>query len=262
MNHINAAVPELADWQRYQLKFTAYIRAPKRNPKPAKVAAARMKLYAELLYNNIEGAVSACFPILSSLVGMRKWQQLVREFYATHASHTHYFRQLPDEFILFLQNEWTTQADYPDFTLELAHYEWIELVLSISSLDEQCLPCQTDGDLLAGIPLLNPVMASLVYRYPVHRIGPEYLPTTPPDEPSYLLVYRNADDEIKFNSQNAVTARLIELLTPHQLTGQQALAQLASEMQHPDPAALIQFGASLLADLQQQTCILGTLTPS
>lgn len=260
MSNTSATLPELADWQCYQREFTAYIRAPKQSKQPRNVPPQRMKLYAELLYNNIEGAVSACFPILSKLVGVRKWRRLVREFYAIHACHTPYFRQVPDEFIQFLQTEWTTQADYPDFTLELAHYEWIELALSISNRDEQCASYQADGDLLMGIPLLNPVMANLVYRYPVHRIAPKYRPTAPPDESSYLLVYRNANDEIKFNVQNAVTARLIELLIPHQLTGQEALIQLGTEMQHPDPATLIQFGTTLLADLHQHTCILGTLT--
>jgi hypothetical protein len=259
MHNINAAQPELADWQQYQREFTQFIRDPQHAKKPRKVQPARMRLYAELLFNNVEGAVTACFPVLSNLVGVRKWRRLVREFYATHPCHTPYFRQVPDEFIQFLQNEWHTQADYPDFTLELAHYEWIELVLSISNRDQDTPSHNANGDLLTAIPLLNPVMANLMYRYPVHQISKRLRPLTAPETATYLLVYRDQNDDVRFNVQNAITARLLEILTPQHLTGEQALTQLATEMQHPDPQALISFGATLLSDLHRQGCLLGTI---
>jgi hypothetical protein len=257
MPNANAALPELADWQVYQRDFTQFIRDPKHAKKPHKASAQRMRLYAELLFNNVEGAVSACFPVLSKLIGVRKWRRLIREFYATHPCQTPHFRQLPDEFMQFLQSEWTTQPDYPAFTLELAHYEWIELVLMVSNQDELMPPCDAHGDLMTHIPLLNPVMANLSYRYPVHKLSQRYRPVTPPDTPTHLLVYRNQDDEVRFNVQNAVTARLIDILSAHQLTGMQALSQLANEIQHPDLDSLLQFGAALLTDLHQQSCILG-----
>lgn len=259
MPSASTALSELTDWQVYQRDFTQFIRDPQHAKKPHKASAQRMRLYAELLFNNIEGAVSAGFPVLSKIIGVRKWRRLIREFYATHPCQTPHFRQLPDEFIQFLQNEWTTQSDYPDFTLELAHYEWIELVLMVSNQDEQTPNYDVHGDLMTHIPLLNPVMVNLSYRYPVHILSYHYHPANPPDEFTHLLVYRNLDDEVRFNIQNAVTARLIDILSAHQLTGTEALSQLADEMQHPDLESLLQFGATLLADLHQQSCILGAL---
>lgn len=163
--------PPLPEFQRYQIAFTAHIRDPRAQPRPAGVEARRMNIYTELLYNNLEGFLLACFPVLRKVLGTRKWAALVRDFFRTHRSHTPYFRQIPDEFIQFLQNEWTPLAGYPPFTLALAHYEWIELVLSVSNRGVDCA-VDAAGDLLDGVPLLNPVLANLRYDWPVHRIAP------------------------------------------------------------------------------------------
>ena len=243
----------LPEFQRYQFAFTAHIRDPKTQPRPPGVDARRMKIYNELLYNNIEGFMLACFPVLRQVLGVRKWVRLVRDFFRTHRSHTPYFRQIPDEFIQFLQNEWTPPAGYPPFTLALAHYEWIELVLSVSnrSADRAFDPA---GDLLDGAPLLNPVLASLRYDWPVQRIAPrrKVLPAE-----TFLLVLRDAADQVTFSEINAFTARLLALLEPGTLSGRAALQQIAAESRHPDPALILQAGGALLLDLHTRGAILG-----
>jgi len=245
-----AALPE---FQRYQLAFSAHIRDPQAHPRPTGVDARRMKIYTELLYNNVEGFLLACFPVLRKVLGARKWAKLVRAFFSTHRSRTPYFRQIPDEFVQFLQNEWTAPEDYPPFTLALAHYEWIELVLSVSNrrLDRAV---DAAGDLLNGVPLLNPVLANLRYDWPVQRIAPRR--TIQPVE-TFLLVFRDAGDEVKFSEINAFTARLLTLLEPGMLTGRVALQQIADESRHPDPALILQAGAALLQDLRTRGAIVG-----
>ncbi|MGV8990373.1 MAG: DNA-binding domain-containing protein [Thiobacillus sp.] len=245
---------ELPDFQRYQFEFTAHIRDPKRHPRPAGVEARRMKIYNELLYNNVESFLLACFPVLRKILGVRKWAKLARAFFSTHRSHTPYFRQIPDEFIQFLQNEWTSPDDYPPYLLALAHYEWIELVLSVSNSSADC-PVDAFGDLLNGVPVLNPVLANLRYDWPVHRIAPRH--KVQPAE-TYLLVFRDTDDRVEFIEINAFTARLLTLLEPAKLSGHVALEQVATESRHPDPALILQAGAALLEDLRARGAILGS----
>ncbi|HEY9097696.1 MAG TPA: putative DNA-binding domain-containing protein [Thiobacillus sp.] len=246
--------PTLPEFQRYQLDFTAHIRDPKAHPRPAGVEARRMKIYNELLYNNVEGFLLACFPVLRKVLGVRKWAKLVRAFFSTHRSHTPYFRQIPDEFVQFLQNEWTSPEGYPPFLIALAHYEWIELVLSVSNRSVDS-PIDAAGNLLDGVPVLNPVLASLRYDWPVHRIAPRR--KTHPAE-TYLLVFRDANDQVEFTEINAFTARLMTLLEPAKLSGRAALSQVATESRHPDPALILQAGATLLEDLRVRGAILGT----
>ena len=246
-----AALPE---FQRYQLAFTAHLRDPEVNPRPPGVEARRMKVYNELLFNNIEGFLLACFPVLRRVLGTRKWAKLVRAFFSTHRSHTPYFRQIPDEFIQFLQSEWTPPEGYPPFLLALAHYEWIELVLSVSNRSSD-RAIDAAGNLMAGVPLLNPVLANLHYDWPVHRIAPRR--KVKPAE-TWLLVFRDADDRVQFSEINAFTARLLTLLELGTLSGRAALETIAAESHHPDPALVINAGAALLQDLRARGAILGT----
>jgi len=245
-----AALPE---FQRYQFAFTAHIRDPKAHPRPAGVEARRMKVYNELLFNNIEGFLLACFPVLRQVLGVRKWAKLVRAFFGTHRSRTPYFRQIPDEFVQFLQNEWTAPEGYPPYLLALAHYEWIELVLSVSpSVADRDV--DASGDLLDGVPLLNPVLANLRYDWPVQRIAPRR--TIQPAE-TFLLVFRAAEDKVQFSEINAFTARLLVFLEPGTLSGRAALQMIAAESRHPDPALVIQSAGALLDDLRARGAILG-----
>jgi hypothetical protein len=251
MSRTSAPLPE---FQRFQYAFAAHIRDPKANPRPPGVEARRMKIYNELLYNNIESFVLACFPVLRQVLGKQKWARLVRSFFSTHRSHTPYFRQIPDEFMQFLQTEWERPDAYPEYLLELAHYEWIELVLSVSNRAPDWGSIERDGDLLEGIPISNPLLASLRYAWPVHRIRPRCRPA--PAE-TYLLVFRDAGDQVQFSEINAFTARLLALLEPGTLSGRTALQQVAAESQHPDPTLILQAGGALLQDLRARGAILG-----
>ena len=245
-----AALPE---FQQFQRAFTAHIRDPKAHPRPVGVEARRMKIYNELLYNNIEGFLLACFPVLRQVLGARKWSKLVRAFFSTHRSHTPYFRQIPDEFVQFLQSAWAPPEAYPPWTLALAHYEWIELVLSVSSRSAEG-PVDPAANLIDGVPLLNPVLANLRYDWPVHRIAPRR--KVRPVE-TWLLVFRDKDDRVQFSEINAFTARLLALLEPGTLSGRAALRTIATESGHPDPALILRAGGELLDDLRTRGAILG-----
>lgn len=243
-------------FQAYQHAFTAHIRDPKNARRPQGASARRMNVYAELLYNNIESFLLACFPVLRKVLGKRKWNRLVRDFFALHRSHTPYFRQIPDEFLQFLQNEWQPRESYPGYLIELAHYEWIELALSVSGRDEQLPEFEAAGDLIDGRPLLNPVLANLAYRYPVHRIRPR---AKIAQSPAYLLVFRNSDMQVRFMEQSAVSARLLALLEEGGLTGREAVARLAAELGQANPDRLCGFARGYLEELRQAGAVLGTL---
>lgn len=249
---------QLPEFQRYQFAFTSHIRDPKNVSRPAGVGARRMKVYNQLLYNNLESFLLACFPVLRTILGKHRWGRLVRAFFSMHRSRTPYFRQIPDEFMQFLQNEWGPGEGYPDFLLELAHYEWIELVLTVSNRDEQLMEHDANGDLIEGCPLLNPVLANLAYQYPVHRIRPRAKIVA---VPTFLLVFRDAEFNIRFVEQSQVSARLLRLLEQGNLTGREAVMQLAEEIGHGNPAMLVMFAKGFLEELRQAGAILGTTGP-
>lgn len=247
------------DFQDFQRAFTGYIRDPKGAPRPKGVPARRMRVYSELLYNNVESFLLACFPVCRAVLGQRKWTRLARGFFRDHRSHTPFFRQIPDEFLKYLQDAWQRPDDVPEFLPELAHYEWVELELATSNRDEAMPACAPDGDLLAGRPLVNPVLQVLAYRYPVHRIGPRFKPKAAPALPTFLLAWRTPEFEVRFSAINAATARLLQRLQDDAgLAGQAAIEQLAAELGQADRAVMIRSGRQTLADLRAMGAILGT----
>lgn len=247
----------LPAFQQYQAEFTGHIRNPKSASRPKGVPARRMKVYTEIVFNNMEGTLAACFPVSKKILGVRRWTRLIHDFMAQHSCVTPWFREIPEELLRWLATAPSAAQDLPPFFYSLAHYEWIELAIAVSdaTLDSDVLI--PDGDLLAGRPALAPALALLQYDYPVHRISPKLKPTQPLAEPSHLLVYRDMADDVKFIELNPVSTRLLDLLGSGELTGREALEQIASELQHPAPDAVLQFGAELLVDFRRQAAIWG-----
>lgn len=245
----------LPAFQRYQQQFTAHIRNPAACPRPAKVPAKRMQVYNEIVFNNLHSAVSACFPVARSVLGKRAWRKLVRGFFAQHQCHSPLFRQIPEEFLRYLEAmDACLLAELPPYLRSLAHYEWIELALAVADV-EMPAAVAAEGDLLDGRPVFSPALALLNYDYPVQRISLRN--KSPLPEAVNLLVFRDADDEVRFIELNAVTARLLGMLQAESLSGRQTLEKIAAELSHPDPQAVVEFGAAVLADLRVQGAILG-----
>jgi len=246
-------------FQQTQYAFTAHLRDPENNPAPEGIEDRRLGIYRDLVYNNVEGFISGGFPIIRSIYNDEDWHKMVHDFFAHHQCHTPYFLEISQEFLAYLQDERKPQAEDPAGLLELAHYEWVELALSVSDEVIDLNTIDPNGDLLAAHPVLSPVAWALAYQFPVHQMGSDCLPEQAPEQPTYLVVYRNRNDEVKFMETNPVTARLINLLQENEtLGGQSALEQIAQEMNHPNPDVVIQGGLSALQELQQHGIILGT----
>ena len=245
--------------QQQQLRFTAHIRDPENAPLPEGVPARRMAIYTEIFFNNINDQLSGNFPILRQITSDERWHALVRDFMRRHRSVTPLFTEVALEFLDYLQGEREPQpSDWP-FMLELAHYEYVELAVSISTADEEAGEYDPNGDLVAGCPLVGPTAWNLSYQWPVHTIGPENLPTETPAEPTHLVVYRDRADDVHFLEINAVTQRLLQLLKENPgHTGLDVLKTIAEELGHADAESIIGAGKQLLDDLRQRNVILGT----
>jgi len=254
-------VAKLPDFQRKQYEFAAHIRDPETNAAPAGIEDRRMAIYRDLFFNNLRNLLGSTFPVLRKLSGKDRWSELIREFMAKHESHTPYFLKIPKEFLAFLENEHAPADDDFPFLLELAHYEWVELALSVSTDSNDMSGVDPEGDLLEGVPVISVLAWPLAYKYPVHRISPDFQPQEPGEQPTYLAIYRSLDNEISFMELNAVTAGLLDKISnnPEQETGRELLAALAGEISF-DPDVLVEHGAKALAELRATNILLGTST--
>ena len=110
---------------------------------------------------------------------------------------------------------WTRCEDTgsdPPFLTELAHYEWVELALSLDDRDIDGIERDADGDVVEAAPLLSPLAWGFSYRWPVHRLGAEYQPTQMPEQPTHLVIVRSRRDEISFLELSPLANVLLDLL--------------------------------------------------
>ena len=235
-------------FQKTQYEFTAHLRDPLANAAPIDIEDRRIKIYRDLIYNNIESFLSTGFPILRDILADKHWHEIVRDFVSQHQSHTPYFLEISQEFLKYLQDERVEHAADPAFMLELAHYEWVELAMDVLSKE---LPenIRVVSNVLETVAEVSPLAWKLSYQYPVHRIGEAYQPTTPPPEPTFLVVYRNRDQQVKFLEANAVTIQLLQLFESQVMTGRDALEQIARDLQYDDSTSVISSGEMLLSKL-------------
>jgi hypothetical protein len=257
MNNSNDTAPEKL--AALQTRFAAHIRDPQLNAAPEGIEDRRMAIYRDLFFNNIKGLLSSNFPVIRSLYSDKDWNKLCRDFYRDYRCHTPLFPELPREFLQYLQDlNPEKQAGLPPFIHELAHYEWVELGLSLDESDPDKIAVNPDGDLLDGIPVLSPLAWPLSYQYPVHKIRKEFQPDQIPPEATHLLVWRKQDFTIHFMQLNSVSQLMLQKLKEEKnQTGLQLLNSISGILKHPNPKIVIQGGKDLLNELKDKEIILG-----
>ncbi|MBI1364179.1 MAG: DUF2063 domain-containing protein [Proteobacteria bacterium] len=193
-----------------QAAFTAYIRNPEEAPLPPDCDARRMGIYRQLFYSNMEGMAARTFPVLKKLLGKEEWHGLFRQFFAGHLCQSPYFRDIPEEFFTWLQ----TQPVPPErpWQVELAHYEWVELVLEVSEEEPQTQRADSYTDNLT----LSPLALPLAYQWPVHRLSPDFMPTEMPVAMTFLLVWRDEVSRVRFMELAPAVARLLQIVATEQ----------------------------------------------
>jgi len=256
---------ELPLFQKKQYEFAAHIRDPDAAPRPEGLEDRRMEIYRELFFNNVNGFLENGFPVLRTHYDDDAWQRLARSFFAKHQSQSPWFVDISKEFILYLQAEHEATADDPPYLFDLAHFEWAEVALMVDQDEPDWDSINPHGDLLEETPVLSPTAFCLAYQWPVHEISEHYQPSEPPENPSFILIYRDKEEEVQYQPADPVTARIMELLQMQQdeqqknsQTGKEMLTQLAEEMQHPDPEEAIHSAHRILLKLHHAGMIVGT----
>ena len=177
----------------------------------------RLAIYQELFFNNIEGFCATSFPVLKRLFSESDWLTLVREFFVTHRCETPHFIEISQEFLAFLSYR-ASELPWP-WTLELAHYEWVELACSVAEDEneanddfknkEQVNPeFELDRNLIFRLPEST---WPLAYNYPVHTISEKNYREIQP-APTQAIVYRDEAFNVQFISTDALTIHLLQFI--------------------------------------------------
>lgn len=236
---------ELPYFQQLQQQLTAFVRDPIQGcyapagEKP--IEERRLRAYGELFFNNFDDCFRRIFPVCVSILGQSRWTELVREFVVKHRASTPLFHEIGEEFVSFLNTDFSPKESDPDFLLELAHYEWIELALLTSPLtpfSDSVMASAAEMAEVANLDRryqLSQLAWPLAYQWPVHELSADYRPTEIPAQATTLLIYRHTveayKDEVSFMQLSPLLYQWLCLIEENDnLTAREAFRQVAAPL--------------------------------
>lgn len=249
-------------FQQYQAAFNAHLRDPAQQPKPQGANAKRIGIYREIVFNNFLASVSACFPVLLSILGKRRFKQLTRQCFASHHFNSPLFADIPKGLVDYLQTLDLAQHHLPPYAFALAHYEWVELYLAklpdLAKLTDKAPLPATDirqaNDLAEVIVQLPAAHMLLNYDYPVHQLSKNHANLAA--KSTYLLVFLINDCKVEFIQLNEITYVLLQRIQLEQAILMRHLTELAERMlPHLPLQRVFEFGYETLFTLYLQRAI-------
>lgn len=230
---------QLADAVRYPHRQTVLDIAPE-----------RLAVYRELVLNNVSTFIRSTFPVLRQICGDELFDLKINTFFQQSQLDSPYFIEIPQFFL-----KWLSEHDdgLPSFATELAHYEWLELDLfrrtgTVEFNTAQILTDPTDTSRVK----LSALLEVVAYQYPVHQLSVHYQPTEPPEQPTFLALYRGQDDQVHFMQLTALSAATLQVLMEQQdCKVDEAVAALTSMVPTMEKAQIQQGIFDLLKQLSK-----------
>lgn len=243
-----------------QRAFAAYLRDPDGCPPPSAQEPRRLAIYRNAVFANIETFMADNYPRIKAVLDQPAWAAMVRDYLIHHPSSAKAFVDLPCEFLHYVEQERDVPAD-PPFIGELAHFDHLETLVGSDERRIDLDGIDAAGDLLAGVPAVNPIVRIVSYRFPVHAIDADYQPQTPPNAPTHIAAFRDRHNRYGFLDLNQASLLLLQhLIAADGETGTDILRRLSAEMGHPDGELLLAPGRKMFERLRARDVIVGVRT--
>ena len=218
----------------------------------------RMQVYRDLFFNNVRGFIDNTFPVCAEVVGESYWTSLCERFFREHACRTPYFLKICEEFITWLSADTSHWSPHYPFLAELAHYEWLELAVDV--LEAGDVVIDETADVENDFPVINPAHILAGYQYPVHTISADSLPEV--EAPTVMVVYRDADLNVRFLTLNGLALSLLMKLQQEQVRGRDAVTDVLTQAGIPVSEVALNGGTEILRDWLQKGIVVGAVKSS
>lgn len=203
------------------------------------IESRRLNIYKELFYNNIEGFCRNTFPILAGLLGDKCWFELVRHFFSQHSSVSPHFVDISEEFLNHIvENQLLPHASL----YELAHYEWLELVVLTTNVEQNTV--EGKNNINWQVPTTTHPVA---YQFPVHEMSVKQN-SFPEPEPTSLIIY-NRDGDVQFLKVDPLSVFALQVLKQQDgLSTQELVDLLAKQIPHISEQEILKHLQSSLSE--------------
>ena len=202
MNH------KLHSFQDTQNAFCNWMRDPKQ-PIPSSFETERMRVYRELLFNNVSSFVDLVYPVARSILPKPTWQQLLEEFFQKSTNQSPFYNDISLQFREYLSDQQHPVLQSYPWLAELLQYEWLELYLDTLEIEDKQF-------IDTAVWQLTTQVWVLVYQYPVYRWTLNQ--TDFEQVPSAIMVWRNQKNQVCVEVLSPLFAFLIEKLNQEPLS--------------------------------------------
>ncbi|QJB29794.1 putative DNA-binding domain-containing protein [Chitinophaga oryzae] len=157
----------LPDSRQLQQRFTTHLRTGVRTTIPG-VAPDRLAHYRHAIFHMVKDTMESAYPVTCANIPRRKWDHMVKIFFARHACTANQVWKLPLEFYAYaVENNWDEVYDIP-YLSDLLAFEWAEIEV-FNMEDAEPAAFVATGDWRETPLVLNPEYRLLSFRYPVHQ---------------------------------------------------------------------------------------------
>jgi hypothetical protein len=177
-------------------------------------APPRLSLYRRLVQNNLRGVTEK----MLKRTRARMNAAVAGAFEASFASfldgagpRTHYLRDVPGEFLAWIEPHWRARGDLPAWTVDLARHELVHYQIAAADTPG---PSPSVTEAMPDRPLVfaDPVRL-MRYAHAVHELPLEETDrTAPPARETAILVYRDAEHAVQVLELTPFTAAITERL--------------------------------------------------
>lgn len=221
---------------------------------PPAFAASRAAIYRHLVAANLDECMRNILPRTTHRLGEVFFEH-ARRFYAERGPQTHYLRDVPAEFLVWVAPHFREDPRVPPFMLDLARHEAV--AIEVSALDDAVM--REAGELLLDRPAVFAPAARVVhYEHAVHELSLDPEDRTAPDpRPVSLLVYRDAEHELRYLALSPAAAAILTHMLCPDVSVADAITRGAADVSAVVDEALLTGTSTLLADLAERGVLLG-----
>lgn len=224
----------------------------------AAVGASRLLVYRSLVRAGLWGVVRSFIPRTTARLGDDGFARVFDAWLHQAPPRSRYLRDAPGELVAWARIAWPADPAVDDYLVDLARLEILES--EIDAAPDEPPPPQTQAQLVLDRPLVwSGALRLADFDHAVHTLpSDEDDRSTPPRESTSLLLYRDAEHEVRTLRLSPLARAVLQRLVEQGQTVAEAIPGGAADADETMDDALLGRMSALLTDLAERGVLRGS----